>query len=364
MADARPTINARDLVAVLKLLPPDKSVLIVGPHGIGKSQIARQVAQYFDLQVVDRRLSQMTEGDMIGLPQVADDVTRFLPVEWFKLGCVKPVLMLLDEFNRAQVEIMNAGFQVVLDRELNGNILHLGTRVFACINAGQHYAVNDMDPALVNRFAIYHFEPDVDDWLEWAKTHGIDPVLVDFIFHNPGELRYKDLDNMQPLTAYPTPRGWEAVNHCLKHANMAPTDVCGKTTPPAFFQMVASLVGHPTAVSFTKFVKEYSRVLTAEDILDRWSECADRVKAQGHDAFVALLEKIGNHCKENDWTQPQIDNLAEFGESCLSGEDHILLYSKIMLARNLNNIKLWHGSKLTEIVLKTAEEAAKITKNE
>ncbi|MHA2020071.1 MAG: AAA family ATPase, partial [Candidatus Thorarchaeota archaeon] len=86
MADIRPIINARDLIAVLKALPPNMSALVEGPHGVGKSHIARQVAEHFGFPLIDRRLSQMTEGDMIGLPKVSDDVTRFLPVDWFKRG--------------------------------------------------------------------------------------------------------------------------------------------------------------------------------------------------------------------------------------------------------------------------------------
>ena len=54
-------------VTTAKALPPEISVLVRGPHGIGKSQVVRQVARHFNLQVIDRRLSQMTEGDMVGL---------------------------------------------------------------------------------------------------------------------------------------------------------------------------------------------------------------------------------------------------------------------------------------------------------
>ena len=43
-------------------------VLIRGRHGVGKSQVIYQVAKQLRLPVVERRASQMTEGDLLGVP--------------------------------------------------------------------------------------------------------------------------------------------------------------------------------------------------------------------------------------------------------------------------------------------------------
>lgn len=360
MSDSRPTINARDLVAVLRLLPAEKSVLIVGPHGIGKSHIAHQLGDHFGLPVVDRRLSQMTEGDMIGIPIVTGESTRFLPVDWFLGGCKEPKEILLDEVNRGGPEIMNAAFQIILDRELNGNKLHPESRVIACVNAGSHYSVNEMDPAMINRFAVFHLSPDVDDWMAWAAERGeIDPIIVDYIRHNPGELRFKDLDKMEPMTAYPTPRGWEAVDKCLKAANLAPSQVCGESTAPVFFQLCASLIGHPAAIGFSKFVSNYSKVISAQDILDRWETTKPRVKALGHDAVVALLAKIGEHCKNEDWTVEQVKNLEDFSTS-LGGEDLILLFSEVAKTKKIPNVSKVHKTGITMRILEAVKSAEQL----
>ena len=41
-----------------------KPILIRGRHGIGKSEIVYQIAEDMGLPVVERRASQMTEGDL------------------------------------------------------------------------------------------------------------------------------------------------------------------------------------------------------------------------------------------------------------------------------------------------------------
>ena len=60
-------MDFKTFVNVSKALPKDITVMIRGPHGIGKSQCVYQLAQHFDLPVMERRLSQMTDGD-IGRP--------------------------------------------------------------------------------------------------------------------------------------------------------------------------------------------------------------------------------------------------------------------------------------------------------
>ena len=47
-------------------------ILLRGRHGVGKSQVVYQIADTRELPVVERRASQMTEGDLLGLPDTAD----------------------------------------------------------------------------------------------------------------------------------------------------------------------------------------------------------------------------------------------------------------------------------------------------
>ena len=117
-------------------LPEDISVLVSGATGVGKSDIFHQIGEKLGLPVIDRRLSQMTEGDIIGLPSLADGTTKFVPVDWIVKASREPVILFLDEINRATVEVQQCAFQLVLDREINGVKLHPKTRVYAAINEG------------------------------------------------------------------------------------------------------------------------------------------------------------------------------------------------------------------------------------
>ena len=152
-------MDIKTFSSTIRHLPANVSVLIRGPHGIGKSHLAERAADDIGLPLIDRRLSQMSEGDLVGLPELVDGVTRFCPPDWYARACREPVILLLDEINRATPELQQGAFQIVLARELNGHKLHPETRVIAAINASAEYQVNEMDPALLDRFWVVDLDP-------------------------------------------------------------------------------------------------------------------------------------------------------------------------------------------------------------
>ena len=127
-----------------------KPVLIRGRHGIGKSEIVYQIAAKLDLPVVERRASQMTEGDLLGLPSTDGDVTSWCPPEFLATACAQPVILFLDEVDRAVTEVRQGLFELCDSRKIAGQTLHPETLIIAAVNGGEHgaqYQVGEMDPA-------------------------------------------------------------------------------------------------------------------------------------------------------------------------------------------------------------------------
>ena len=63
-------------------------------------RVVYQLAANAGLPVVERRASQMTEGDLVGLPSVEGNRTSFNPPDWFKQACEEPVCLFLDEVDQ------------------------------------------------------------------------------------------------------------------------------------------------------------------------------------------------------------------------------------------------------------------------
>lgn len=170
------------------MTPAEQNILLVGRHGIGKSEIISRYYQAQGLHVVTLFLGQMADpGDLIGLPIQTGDATDFLPPAWFPRD-ERPIVLFLDELNRARPELLQTVMDLCLSRRLAGRALPKGSRVVAAVNDGDEYQLTPLDPALVSRFNVYRFEPTVTDWLRWARTMGLDERVTEFIEQEPAWL--------------------------------------------------------------------------------------------------------------------------------------------------------------------------------
>jgi len=329
------------------------SILMRGPHGIGKSQLVQQIADDIEMPIIDRRLSQMSEGDLVGLPELVDGVTRFCPPDWYARACREPVVLFLDELNRATPEVQQAAFQIVLDRELNGHRLHADTLIYAAVNASADYQVNEMDPALLDRFWCIDLEPTVEDWIEWAQGNDVDPVIVDFIRNNHAHLRYEG--TIEPGKVYPSPRSYERLDSTLKVAGMVSKDIAGSKAPEGFYAISLGFIGLEASIAFKEFVEDYEIIVSAEDVIDNYDKNKDRIKILNDDKLNGVAEKIINHCKENEWTVSQCSNIAEFAKK-LSGEMMVALWNGVMETSVVPNITALHKF-LGQAVVEAVTEA-------
>ena len=283
-----------------------KPVLLRGRHGIGKSTVVYQFADKNNMEVVERRASQMTEGDLVGLPTIENKSTTFNPPDWFKAACDRPVVLFLDEVDRATLEVRQGIFELTDSRKLNGHNLHPDTLVFAAVNGGEHgsqYQVGEMDPAELDRWTVFDIDPTVEDWLSWASDTGISPEIWNFINQNRTHLEHTD--DYEPNKVYPSRRSWERLDQCLTQAGLL------EEASPALYTLTSAFVGFEAAVAFNDFVQNYDRQVTTEDILVKgdFSKVAD-FGINDHTAIIDKFEAEGTFQDELD--QDLIDNLARY----------------------------------------------------
>lgn len=349
-------MSIHTLVDVAPMLPASTSILIRGPHGIGKSQVVRLLSRKIatkeglgEFEVIDRRLSQMTEGDMIGLPSTDGEVTRFNPPDWYKRACVKPVTLFLDELNRATHEVMQAAFQVVLDRELNGWKLHPQTRVFAAINASSEYTVNEMDPALLDRFWTIDLRPDTQDWLNWARGDGnIHATVVDFI--GQADKWLDPPKNAEPGSIHPSRRSWERLSKCLVDAGVADTP-----EDPRFYPLSLGYIGVDATIAFVDYAKSTDSRVTGEDVVENYTKVASKIKRLSQDRVLGVVEKVADYVTKNltTLTDKQGKNLQAFMKD-LPGELRVSCWSKLT-AHGLDKLELakavhkWCAASILEV---------------
>tara|TARA_Y100001973_G_scaffold55873_1_gene82640 strand:+ start:125 stop:1183 length:1059 start_codon:yes stop_codon:yes gene_type:complete len=259
-------------------------VLMRGRHGIGKSQVVYQLAKTFNLPVVERRASQMTEGDLVGLPSINANATAWNPPNWFKYACQNACVLFFDEVDRATTEVRQGLFELTDSRKLNGFKLHEDVLIFAAINGGEHganYQVSDMDPAELDRYTVFDLEPTVEDWLTWAKDR-VNSVVWDFINQNRNHLEHND--DTEPNKVYPSRRSWDRFNSTVNETGLL------EKASPVLYHLASSFVGMEAGVAFNDFVQNYDRQVTVEDVLN--NKAVEMTKDFGVNEHNALVEKL------------------------------------------------------------------------
>ena len=252
-------INSKELETLLEVTPSWQNIMLTGRHGIGKSQILTHYFESKGMRVVSLFLGQMSDpGDLLGLP-TKDEVTgktAFMPPYWFPVDG-QPVVLFLDELNRARPEILQTVMDLVLNRKLAGRLLPEGSRIISACNDGDEYQLTDLDPALVSRFNIYTFRPTVEEWLLWATRKGLDERVIAFIQANPELLdRSGDTKEEQGLEKDPDRRAWEKVARVMEHIS-DPKQVHQK--------IVAGIVGVQAAARL--FLSLQKGLLTPQELL-------------------------------------------------------------------------------------------------
>jgi hypothetical protein len=313
-------------------LTPEIAIMVRGRHGIGKSQIVYQIARdlrddfYKDednckrmvevlknepgikkildknggkwhyelgIPVIERRLSQMTEGDIIGLPLMEGVGTEFKPVTWLINSCNFPVVLFLDELNRAIKGVEQATFQLADSKAFYGNLLHSGTRIYIAVNIGSAYAVEDFDPAAISRCAVVDLEPSVDEFLAYAREVA-EYFLPEFISINRDALEHKQA--FEANKKYPDRRAWIRLDQQLRHANLY-NDVENLK----FLHISAAMVGFHYGNMYWDYCKKNKLNVSGEDVAKNWIQIRHRMPKNEivrHQKFVELSHRVGTYLKE------------------------------------------------------------------
>ena len=271
-------INTVELYRILEITPAEQNIMLVGRHGIGKSRIINDYFTERNHKVVSLFLGQMSDpGDIIGLPALSEgsNRTEFRLPFWFP-DDNRPVVLFLDELNRARPEILQTVMDLVLNKTLAGKRLPEGSQIISAINEGEEYQLTDLDPALVSRFNVYHFAPTTDEWLLWASGKRLDSRVIDFIANNP-DLLDEAVNPDNGLTKTADRRAWERVAELID-----PLTEIDKTAE----KTIAGIIGIPTALKFSAHIKKMTQ-LNAMDILQNFKkQVAQLKKAQTHELTV------------------------------------------------------------------------------
>lgn len=240
------------------------TLYIHGHRGLGKSSIVKQKAAAgrgetmkikingenvtvpLPMGVIDVRLAQCEASDLRGLPDKVDGRTVFLPPVDMPIGDMtaeeietilqaiqdpeerrikraqmqnryKHGILFLDELNRSGDDVLNAVFQLVLDRAIGQYQLPAGWQIVVAGNfmEGDYQTGGFTDAAFVDRFChmtFSHGEPTMDEWMQYIASHhgGAASKIIEYT-SSKVELLDGVVKGDLGFNVSPSRRSWESV---------------------------------------------------------------------------------------------------------------------------------------------------------
>ena len=288
-------MNVNQLKSALPILFKARvTPLIVGHRGIGKSTIVKQYAKDNDMDLIDIRLGLMSDsGDLIGLPDFVKEggntvATKFAKPSFLPTG--GKGILFLDEINRAPKELLQAVFQLVLDRRIGEYELPEGWEVVCAMNPPtEEYTVLDFsDSAFSDRFCQIAFKPSPKDWIEYASKRGINESIISFIQDQNDALSPKLSDFN--LEVAPSQRTWELFDGVEKLCN----------DQNLLQEIALGMIGLEQTSAYFSHLKDFKGRIKGVDVIDNFKDIEDVLKkhCEVETLRTDLINVIGNEIVE------------------------------------------------------------------
>ncbi len=275
-----------------------KIILLMGEHGIGKSQLVRQSANAANAAFISRHVGASVFEDNVGLQIVQDGITKHCPAEELAPCFESPKsksgrgVLLHDEALSGDTGLENQ-LRELIDGRIGVRRIHPGWVQIAATNPPlSHYSsVRECDIAIASRFNIITIEPTAEEKLMyWRQNNSLPHLLYTFLLLNQSII--SDLDS----------RGWVNLGHSMSKWLNAKIDL------NTFVKLLAINVSNSVANLFATYLR------LGEDPC-AYPIAADRLFKAGPEEHITHVNRV------KQWVSKGSDVLV--GATCLDIRSYI-----------------------------------------
>ena len=229
--------------------------MIWGAPGVGKSTAIRELAKKLGIGFIDVRLAQREPVDMRGLPVPDGEQVRWLVSSEWPRDPESKGIIIFDELTAADKTLQVAAYEFILDRRL-GDLYKVPKNwyIVAAGNRTEDRAVAcSMSSALANRFLHVEVAPQLKDFVAYGESHGMHPVVLDFLRFRPKLLFSQKQENLpvtEGQTLILTPHAGEAARLlACKTADINADRMSAAKRIVERYHAICVLKGHNTIVA-------------------------------------------------------------------------------------------------------------------
>lgn len=216
-----------------------RPVCLMGPSGIGKTEIIHQVAQEQNLAILSYSVTHHTRQSAIGLPRLSQRqvgqetvvVTEYTMSEiiaevyrTMEESGKREGILFLDEFNCASESLRPIMLQLLQNKSFGPHAIPDG---WMLVLAGNPIAYNvsaqALDAVTADRLRLLWLRPDYSAWRAYMCRHGVHPVVLSYLDSHKRQF-YVFEKGQDGATGLVTPRGWEDLSvmlHMMEEAQFA-----------------------------------------------------------------------------------------------------------------------------------------------
>lgn len=262
-------------------------VVVRGEIGIGKSTILKNLAKthpdhipcYVDMTTKD-------VGDLL-MPSITTiegmRVCEFIPNSEFGFQFNKPLIIMWDEFTKANKTIQTQCIRALQEWQLGEHKFPEGTIQFATGNLAEEGVLDSLMPHQQNRvMQVTVRKPNDQEWIQdyaldndvhatiIAAVHQFPQMLGSYLEHKTaGENPYV-YDPRQPKPCFTSPRSLDKTSEVLKANELLPADQ--RMSHDVKVHAIAGLVGERAAMDIMSIDVLYSQLPQWEDIIKKPKE--------------------------------------------------------------------------------------------
>ena len=207
-----------------------RPVCLMGPAGIGKTEIVRQVAEEQGLAFLSYSVTHHTRQSAIGLPKLTEREIdgRTVPVTEYTMSeIIAEVyrvmdesgkgegILFLDEFNCASETMRPIMLQLLQQKTFGPHAIPEGWMLVLAGNPAEYNAsAAALDAVTADRMRLLWLKPDYQPWRDYMLHHRVHPVVLSYLDDHINQ--FYVFEKGADGTALVTARGWEDLSVMLR----------------------------------------------------------------------------------------------------------------------------------------------------